>query len=133
LEPKFCVKNHMSDNEIQQLSRTIERLQISLNNTQQELTRVRASSDRRIEREGDTDTALNIGDSVLITNPVRLRGSIRSTRNVRGRIVRFTNAYVIVQVNIQNTLLSGGQRYQEIRRASQNLEKISDRNNVRQQ
>jgi len=123
----------MTDNEIQHLTSTIERLQITLNNTQEELTRVRASIERRTEREGNTDSTLNIGDSVLITNPVRLRGSLRSTRNVRGRIVRFTNAYVIVQVNIQNTLLSGGQRYQEVRRASQNLQKISDNNNVRQQ
>ena len=121
----------MNNDQLNYLIDNIQRLQISWNQTQTELNTVRtqlreategaparqegAQAPRVEEREG-----LQIGDTVRILNGVRLSGMLRNSRNVQGIINRFTGTYVIVRVNLQ-----GVGRYQDVRRAFHNVERLS--------
>ena len=122
----------MNNDQLTELIDNIQRLQISLNQTQTELNTVRrqlreateeaparrngAQAPRVEEREG-----LQIGGTtVRILNGVRLSGTLRNSRNVQRIINRFTGTYVIVRVNLQ-----GVDRYQDVRRALHNVERLS--------
>jgi len=126
----------MNATEIDHLISQIEQLQLTVNRTRTQLTDIRS----RIEEndnaqqppqaepdqhqggdEEDPNRDLRLGDRVEILNPVRLRGTVRSRRGVRGTVVRFTHTYVIVRVILQNTNRNGVEQYQEFRRASHNL------------
>ena len=124
------INNQMNNDQINNLILTISRLQVSLNQTQQELNQVRreinnnnqnapAQPPAAEEREG-----LRIGDRVRILNGVRISGNIRNSRNVEGTVHRFTGTYVIVRVSIPSTR-AGVDRYQDVRRAFHNVERLS--------
>jgi len=82
----------MNAEEIDTLINQIENIQINLNNTRQQLNNIRARAvinnaeirphPEPEEEEQGTDRSLRVGGRVEILNPVRLRGSIRSSRNV---------------------------------------------------
>jgi len=125
----------MNTEEIDTLINQIENIQINLNNTRQQLNSIRARAEIDNaevpqqpvpEEEGNTaERSLRVGDRVEILNPVRLRGSIRSSRNIQGTIQRFTQGdYVIVRVNLRRNRNNGVDSYQDIRRAKHNVGRI---------
>ena len=92
----------MNATEIDHLISQIEQLQLTVNQTRTQLTDIRnrlgrnnepreAQAEEQQEENEDPNRDLRIGDQVEVLNSVRLRGSIRSSRNVRGTVVRFTN------------------------------------------
>jgi len=108
---------------ITNLIRQIEQLQLTISNAQAELENIRGQVGAI--REGNTEERpLEVGERVRITNLVRLRGSVRTVRNLQGNIIRFTERYVIVNVEIPRRNTNSVQTYQEIRRASQNIERV---------
>jgi len=119
----------MNNGQINELIATIQRLQISLTQTQVELNRVRRQvrnneeaeegADRRDRQEATEEReGFRIGDQVRILNGVRLSGNIRNSRNVEGVIIRFTSTYVIVRI----TPPVG--RYQDVRQAFHNVQSL---------
>jgi len=118
----------MNQEEIQALIENIDRLQISLNRTQGEIDQLRsrfeqerrAGNSRRVDRENQI---IEVGDRVRINNGVRLKGSISSSKDIEGNIIRFTKSYVIVNVALKKNK-NGVDRYQEIRRAPHNLTRL---------
>jgi len=125
----------MNTQEIDLLIEQIQSIQINLINTRDQLNLIR---DRVVQvkdnvpnppdPEEGTDRPLNIGDNVEILNPVRLRGSIRSSRNVRGTVHRFTQGdYVIVRVVLRSR--NNVETYQDIRRARHNVGHIIEVSN----
>jgi len=129
----------MNAEEIDTLINQIENIQINLNNTHQQLNIIRARAvinNAEIlqqpvpEEEDNTERSLRVGDRVEILNPVRLRGSIRSSRNVQGTVQRFTQGdYVIVRENLRRNRNSSVDSYQEIRRARHNVGRIIEDTN----
>jgi len=129
----------MNTEEIDTLIVQIENIQINLNNTRQQLNIIRARAvinNAEIpqqpvpEEEGNIERPLRVGDRVEILNPVRLRGSIRSSRDVQGTVQRFTQGdYVIVRVNLGRNRNSSVDSYQEIRRARHNVGRIIEETN----
>lgn len=110
---------------------SIKRLQIVLTETQKQIADLKQLTDRiqgekeNNDQEGqNTHQELFIGDTVEILNSVRLRGNIRSIRNVRGEIVRFTLSYVVVRVKLPVSSFLGRNEFQDIKRAAHNLRKI---------
>ena len=119
----------MNQEQVDELIRNINNLQISLNRTQAELDQVRrqvANQDAqqpnqaRVPREEFNN--LSIGDRVRILNRVRLSGSARYSQGVEGIINRFSSSYVFVRVPLASR--NNVDRYQDIRRAPHNLERI---------
>jgi len=129
----------MNADEIDILINQIESLQLNLNNTREQLNLVRtrvgldnpaAPNAQPEEEEEGADRPLRVGDRVEILNPVRLRGSIRSSRNVQGTISRFTQGdYVIIRVRLRSQRNSDVETYQEIRRARHNVGRIIETQN----
>lgn len=120
----------MVEQDIEQIIESINRLQIIVTDTQRQITDLKRQADK-IQRENKNtnqsslDPELRIGDTVIILNPVRLRGNIRLSRNVRGEIKRFTQPYVVVRVRLPVSRFTGTEEYQEVKRAAHNLQKIS--------
>jgi len=118
----------MNADEINHLITQIEQLQLTVNQTSNQLTEIRnrletnEQQPENQQREADENRPLAIGDRVEIVNAVRLRGSLRSSRGVQGDILRFTGTYVIVRVSVN--LRNGVESYQDIRRAPHNLARI---------
>jgi len=134
----------MNANEIDALIEQIEHLQVTVNQTRRELTRIRNRVDDNNNaevpeprpaagqggrEEQDPNRELRVGDQVELLNAVRLRGAIRSSRGVIGTVDRFTNTYVIVRVELTNTRRNSVAQYQEIRRAPHNLGLILNHRN----
>lgn len=127
----------MNNDQIDNLIRTISRLQIELNQTQQQLDHVRRQvNNNNINQNeprppeppqppiGEEREGFRVGDTVRILNKVRLSGSIRSSRNVEGVVSRFTGNYVIVCVPL-TPIREGVGRFQNVRRAFHNIERLS--------
>jgi len=133
-EKKLSVNNQMNNDQINNLILTISRLQISLNQTQQELNQVRSELSNNNQNAPDPPRqqptvveereGLRVGDKVRKLNGVRISGSVRNSRNVEGSIIRFTGNYVIIRVNLTPTR-AGVERYQDVRRAFHNVERLS--------
>lgn len=123
----------MNVDEIDNLITQIEALRIVITTAQREVTQIRdriannennqQNAQAEVEaQEEEDDGSLRIGDRVEILNAVRLRGSLRSSRGVRGSIVRFTGTYVIIRVASNSS--NGVETYQDIRRAPHNIARI---------
>jgi len=122
----------MNQEQVDELIRNINRLQISLNRTQTELDQVR--NQIRNQNAEDPQPAqarapreefngLSIGDSVRILNRVRLSGSARYSQGVQGVINRFGSSYVFVRVPLPSR--NNVDRYQDVRRAPHNIERLN--------
>jgi len=122
----------MNQEQVDELIRNINRLQISLNRTQAELDQVRNQignqnaedpqpAQARVPRE--EFNGLSVGDSVRILNRVRLSGSARYSQGVQGVINRFGSSYVFVRVSLPSR--NNVDRYQDIRRAPHNIERLN--------
>jgi len=120
----------MNQNQIDELVRNIERLQISLTRAQTELDQVRTQVINQNIREPEPQPAVvpentppHIGDRVRILNRVRLSGSARYSQGVEGTVIRVGRHYTFVRVPLPSR--NGVERFQDIKRAPHNLERLS--------
>jgi len=119
----------MNNEAIERLTAQLNRLQIEVNNIQRELLEATQNNNNEQEvrnqrNESHTHvrggSSLNVGDKVLIKNKLRLLGISYPKRSVTGVVVRFTSLYVILSVEVPGTV----EVYQEVKRASYNLERV---------
>ena len=113
----------MNNDDIINLTRHVERLQITLNRARIELEQVKENlEEARAKQEEERNRPIEVGDRVRILNIVKLSNRLKRP-GVEGVVVRVTVSYVTVKVEIPRHNRQGVEEY-EIRRQHKNVKRV---------